>query len=72
MMKVVEGGNVMVGIAAEGYDVERDGETYESTAKVCLDDSTTIINPDISVDGSITPIPASFETRQMILCAARI
>jgi hypothetical protein len=53
---------VKVGIAAEGYDVERDGETYESTAKVCLDDSTTII----------TPIPASSKTRQMILCTARI
>ena len=31
-IKVVGGGNARVGIAAEGYDVERDGETANSTA----------------------------------------
>ena len=50
-MKVVAGGGAMVGIAAEGYDVERDGETYTSTAKVWLSKGTTLINSDISEDG---------------------
>ena len=31
-MKVVAGGNAISGIAAEGYDVERHGETSKSTA----------------------------------------
>ena len=50
-MKVVAGGGARVGIAGEGYDVERDGETYKSTAKVRLNDGTTIIGSDISEDG---------------------
>ena len=29
-MKVVAGGNAIVGIAAEGYDVERDGEMWRA------------------------------------------
>ena len=37
--KVVAGGGAWVGIAAEGYDVERSGETFKSTAEVDLDDS---------------------------------
>ena len=35
-MKVVAGFGACVGIAAEGYDVERDEETYKSTAYVKL------------------------------------
>jgi hypothetical protein len=31
-MKMVAGGGALVGIAGEGYDVERHGETVESTA----------------------------------------
>ena len=50
-MKVVAGGGAMVGIAGEGYDVERPGETYESTAGVHLKSGTTAILPDISEDG---------------------
>ena len=41
----------MVGIAAEGYDVERDGETWESIAIVDPSNGTTVIFPDISKDG---------------------
>ena len=50
-MKVVAGGSAQVGIAAEGFDVERSGETYKSTAWVELDDGSTIIFSDISEDG---------------------
>jgi hypothetical protein len=49
--KVVAGGGAWVGIAAEGYDAERPGETDDSTAEVCLGDGSTIIYPDISEDG---------------------
>ena len=44
-------GNAIVGIAAEGYDVERDRETHKSTARVFLSDGTTAILSDISPDG---------------------
>jgi hypothetical protein len=50
-MKVVARGGALVGIAAEGYDVERDGETYKSTAFVWLYTGTTQIRSDISEDG---------------------
>jgi hypothetical protein len=50
-MKVVAGRGARVGIAGEGYDVERPGETYKSTAKVRLDVGTTFIEPDVSEDG---------------------
>ena len=50
-MKVVAGRGARVGIAAEGYDVERDWETYKSTAKVCLSSGSTVILSDISKDG---------------------
>ena len=50
-MKVVAGGGAVVGIAAEGFDVEGNGETYKSTAYVLLHNGTTVINPDISEDG---------------------
>ena len=49
--KVVAGRGAIVGIAGEGYDVERHGETYKSTARVALSSGTTAINPDISKDG---------------------
>ena len=51
MKVVVAEGGACVGIAAEGYDVERDGETSRSTAYVLLDQGTTVICPDISEDG---------------------
>jgi hypothetical protein len=50
-MKVVAGGGASVGIAGEGYDVERDEETFKSTAKVWLDSGRTVIDSDISEDG---------------------
>jgi hypothetical protein len=50
-MKVVAGGGARVGIAGEGYDVERNVETYKSIAFVRLNDGTTVIRPDISEDG---------------------
>jgi hypothetical protein len=50
-MKVLAGGDAMVGIAGEGYDVERHGETRKSTAVVVVYHGTTIIRPDISEDG---------------------
>jgi len=49
-MKVVAGGHARVGIAAEGYDVERSGETFKSIARVDLDDGTTATGSDISED----------------------
>ena len=51
MMKVVAGRYAIVGIAAEGYDVERHGATAQRTAVVCLVNGTTLINSDISKDG---------------------
>ena len=42
-MKVVAGGGALVGIAGEGYDVERHGETVESTVMVDLRDGSTSI-----------------------------
>jgi hypothetical protein len=51
MMKVVAGGGAIVGIAGEGYDAERHGESYESIAYVNLFSGTTGIYPDISEDG---------------------
>ena len=50
-MKVVAGGGACVGIAAEGYDVERRDEMWASTAEVLLDNGSTVIHPDISEDG---------------------
>ena len=50
-MKVVAERGVIVGIAAEEYDVERHGETYTSIAEVRLLDGTTYIDSDISEDG---------------------
>ena len=53
-MKVVAaGGGAKVGIAAEGYNVERHRETYESTAVVVLSSGTTDIRSDISEDGEL-------------------
>ena len=49
--KVVEGREAWVGFAAESYDVEKDGETYKSTAFVELRDGMTRINTDINEDG---------------------
>jgi hypothetical protein len=49
--KVVAGRNAWVGIAGEGYDVERDRETYKSIAKVDLSTGNTIIYSGISRDG---------------------
>jgi hypothetical protein len=50
-MKVVAGGGALVGIAAEGFDVERDMAAYESTAYVWLHKGTTVIHPDVGQDG---------------------
>jgi hypothetical protein len=50
-MKVLAGGTAFVGIAAEGYDAERHGETAKSTARVGLSTGTTVIRSDISEDG---------------------
>jgi hypothetical protein len=47
----VEGGNAMVGFAAEIYDVEKHGEMVKGTAGVYLYGGTTIVNSDISKDG---------------------
>ena len=41
---MVAGGEAHVGIAVEGYDVERDGETSKSTAVVVLHSGTTAIH----------------------------
>ena len=57
MKVVVAGGGACVGIAGEGYDVERHVETCESIAEVRLDDGTTVIGPDISQDGEYHPHP---------------
>ena len=40
-MKVVAGGSARVGIAAEGFDVERDSETCKRTAVVGLEYDAT-------------------------------
>ena len=45
------GGYALVGFATEKYNVEKDGETCESTAWVCLGDGTTNIDTGISLDG---------------------
>ena len=50
-MKVLAGGGAFVGIAAEGFDVERQNETCQSTARVGLSSGSTFIRPDISKDG---------------------
>ena len=50
-MKVVEGRGALVGIAAEGYNVERHEETDESTAGVFLLNGSSFICSDISEDG---------------------
>ena len=50
-MKVLAGGGAYVGIAAEGYDVERYEETNDSIALVLLTGGTTAILSDISEDG---------------------
>jgi hypothetical protein len=50
-MQVTEGGDAIVGIAAEGYDAERADETETSTAGVNLGDGDTVIYSDISEDG---------------------
>jgi hypothetical protein len=55
---VVAGGNAIVGIAAEEYDVERPGETYKSTAFVGLYNGSTVIHPDISEDGEFHDHPS--------------
>jgi hypothetical protein len=50
--KVVEGGGgAIVGFATESYDVEKHGETINSTAVVDLFDGTTVILSGISKDG---------------------
>ena len=50
-MKVIAGRGAWVGIAAEGYDAERHGETAKSTAVVWLVSGMTVINSGISEDG---------------------
>jgi hypothetical protein len=50
-MRVEVGGDAWVGFATEQYNAEKPGETYKSTARVALNDGTTDIFPDISVDG---------------------
>ena len=50
-MKVVAGRGAIVGIAVEGYNVERDGETSKSTATVLLSSGSTAMYPGISEDG---------------------
>ena len=50
-MKVVAGGGASIGIAGEGYDVERHYETYKSTAYVLLSNGSSFICSDISEDG---------------------
>jgi hypothetical protein len=50
-MRVKVGGYARVGFATEKYNAEKHGETYKSTAFVCLDDGTTVIRTDISEDG---------------------
>jgi hypothetical protein len=47
----VEGGDAMVGFAAEKYNAEKHLETRESTARVELGNGSTVINTDISEDG---------------------
>ena len=47
----VEVGGAWVGFATEQYNVEKDGETCESTAWVCLGDGSTCIDTGISQDG---------------------
>ena len=49
--RVEVGGNVVVGFATEQYNVEKHGETAESTAWVLLSGGMTRIFPDISEDG---------------------
>ena len=50
-MRVEVGGTARVGFAPEQYNVEKDGETYKSTAWVRLGCGMTFIHPDISQDG---------------------
>ena len=51
-MTVVAGGGSWVGIAAEGYDIERHDETGHGTAEIrLLDGGTAIICSDISEEG---------------------
>jgi hypothetical protein len=50
-MKVVARGCASVGIAAEGFEIERAEETWDSTAYVLLDEGTTVVCSDISEDG---------------------
>ena len=54
---MVAGGNAIVGIAAEEYDVER-LDCTTSTAFVSLDDGSTVIHPDISEDGEFHDHPS--------------
>ena len=49
-MKVVAGGGASVGIAAEGYDVERHVETAKSIAEVELNGGMTLIRSVITQD----------------------
>ena len=50
--KVVQVGlDAIVGFATESYDVEKHGETVNSTARVNLSTGTTVIKSDISQDG---------------------
>ena len=41
----------MVGFATERYDVEKHGETYNSTTRLYLSNGSTDIYSDISEDG---------------------
>jgi hypothetical protein len=50
-MRVEVEGDVLVGFATDQYDPEKHWETRESTAYVSLGSGTTIIFPDISLDG---------------------
>ena len=50
-MKVVAVGGALVGIAGEGYDVERVMETYKSAACMDLSTGSMVICSDISEDG---------------------
>ena len=44
-------GRPYLGFATEQYDVEKDAETKENTARVCLYDGSTVIHSGISEDG---------------------
>ena len=50
-MRVQEGREAWMGFAGAGLDVEKFGETCKSTAMASVSNGTTIIYPDLSLDG---------------------